>query len=1071
MMDGGPFLRTLTKHREVLVEQVKNTQCVLDNLKTNGFICNEDIEIIQRAATKTDQENMCMTICVSEQVRKILELVQSKGEEASAYFIHILHEAYDAYIDLRPWFDTIQYTPAASVRDLPVINTDPISKYSEKLRNELGRDTRFLTSYSQREETLLDELYMDTQMELFNDKGESLGYLENLDDVLGEQGVFNQQAETIFITGDAGVGKSILLQKLQNLWSKRQLNTRAKFFFKFRCRMFSAFKETDEISVRDLIFKYNCYPDGDPDNEVFGYILRFPETVLFTFDGYDEIQMDFDMDNVPEVVSPEERTHPLLVLMNLLCGKLLKGSRKVLTARTGTEIQSRVVRKKVVLKGFSPDHLRRYMALHFPQQEHKEVVSVRLDANPHLCGLCSIPLFSWIIFKSFKHLQSMYDNYELPDSSITLTNVFLLLSEVFLARVTKRPGLLKRSTQSTAETFRAGLKTLTAFSRLALRGLEKSGFIYSQEDLTSCGLGEEDLQVGFLRPVGHYDACGGAATFEFLHLTLQAFLTAFSLVLDSDMGPDGILKFFAKCAHRKSSRVSCICCLGRSSHARDTDPFQTNEHFQFTNLFLCGLLSKTNSALLEHLVPPLSLRKKRASLKSYLSTSVKTHLRGLPRSPSTDIKGNKVHAMPNFLWMLRCIFETNSDDVARLTAKGISAEYIKLAYCNIYSADCSALNFVLHHHKKSLGVDLDNNNINDYGVQQLIPSFSKMTVVRLSWRDSEWQRVIFSDESRFSLGGDAQRIRVWRHRGQHQDGRSVVTRPEDLVSLHLHPYRTICRNCVRMFKLHGMDYHRTPSGTSTAPYRDVWRVGLANTAARRHTERQTSVLCESAHRQQHGGSVQRTHQAQDHQGSGASRHELDRLWLRLYKNHITDAGAEMVAQIIGECPHLKTVKLGCNRITSVGAKRLAQAIQKSKSIYDVGMWGNSIGDEGAEAFAEALRNHPSLTNLSLSANGISSQGGRSLARALKENSSLHIFWLIQNQISDEAAPELGEALRSNSALTHIMLIDNQLTARGAQQLREGLASNTAIKEVNIKGNQVSEEEEKEFASEKRLRFR
>ncbi|KAI4881934.1 hypothetical protein NFI96_034125 [Prochilodus magdalenae] len=38
--------------------------------------------------------------------------------------------------------------------------------------------------------------------------------------------------------------------------------------------------------------------------------------------------------------------------------------------------------------------------------------------------------------------------------------------------------------------------------------------------------------------------------------------------------------------------------------------------------------------------------------------------------------------------------------------------------------------------------------------------------------DSEWQRVIFSDESRFSLGGDAQRVRVWRHRGQHQDERS-----------------------------------------------------------------------------------------------------------------------------------------------------------------------------------------------------------------------------------------------------------------------------------------------------------
>ncbi|KAI4885988.1 hypothetical protein NFI96_028859 [Prochilodus magdalenae] len=58
---------------------------------------------------------------------------------------------------------------------------------------------------------------------------------------------------------------------------------------------------------------------------------------------------------------------------------------------------------------------------------------------------------------------------------------------------------------------------------------------------------------------------------------------------------------------------------------------------------------------------------------------------------------------------------------------------------------------------------------------------------RLSWSDTEWQRVIFSDESRFSLGGDAQRICVWRHRGQHRDGRFVVTRPEGLVSFHLTP--------------------------------------------------------------------------------------------------------------------------------------------------------------------------------------------------------------------------------------------------------------------------------------------
>lgn len=598
------------------------------------------------------------------------------------------------------------------------------------MRSELGRDSRFLTSYSQKEETLLEDFYTDTQMEILNQQGESLGFLKGLDEVLGDEGVFNQQAETILITGDAGIGKSILLQKLQDLWSNRALNTKVKFFFKFRCRMFRTFKETDEISLEDLIFKHNCYPDEDPDREVFKYILRFPDTVLFTFDGYDELQVDFDLEDVTEVVSPEEKTHPLLLFKNLLNGKMLKGSRKILTARTGTEVQSRVIQKKVFLRGFSPEHLKRYLSHHFPLPDHRDVVLMQLEANPHLCGLCSIPLFSWIIFKSFKHLQSMYEDVELPDSCITLTNVFLLLAEVFLIRIDKGAGLLRRRARCTSETFRSGLKTLSAFGELALLGLEKNTFIFSHEEVLSRELSRYDVQVGFLRPVTHYNACGRSATYEFLHLTLQAFLAAFCLVLDSDVTPDGILRFFSKCEYKSLSRFTCVSCLRAPSSLRDCDPFQTNEHFQFTNLFLCGLLSKSNAVLLEHLVPPGILKKKRLALKFYLSSSVRSHLSGLPRSPSTDVKGNKVHAMPTFLWMLRCIFELHSEGVARLTARGISANYIKLAYCNFSSADCSALNFVLHHHRKCLGVDLDNNNIGDYGVKQLTPSFSRMTVVR-----------------------------------------------------------------------------------------------------------------------------------------------------------------------------------------------------------------------------------------------------------------------------------------------------------------------------------------------------
>ena len=594
----------------------------------------------------------------------------------------------------------------------------------------MSRDTSFIMSYGQQDETRLEELYTDSLMELLKESNDSLGFVESLDQLLGDHGVFNPQGDIIYVMGDAGVGKSILLQKLQNLWSKKQLQTDAIFFFKFRCRMFSIFKETEQISLRDLLFKYNCHPDLDPDHEVFDYILRFPEKVIFTFDGYDEIKENMDLMNVPEVVSPEDKGHPLQLLISLLSGKLLKNSQKMLTARTGLELQSRVIRKKVVLRGFSPTHMKSYINLHFKEQEHRKLVSDQLDASPHLCGLCSTPLFCWILFKSFRHLHTMHDSFHMPDSCITLTDIFLLLSEVFFSRSTSpAPSLLKKSSRCASETFKLGLRPLAAFAKLALQGMERGSFICNRDEIAACGLREEDLPLGFLRPVSDCEASGSPADFEFLHITLQSFLAAFALLLDEQAPADSILKFFTECSTKRepSCLLFNLCITGSSKH-RQKKPFATNEHLQFTNLFLCGLLSKAHTGLMEHLVSPGLLRKKQAVLKSYLSTGVKSHLRGLPHYSVTE--GKKLHVMPNFLWMLRCIFETGSNDIARLTAKGITGNSIKLGYCNVFSGDCTALNFVLQHRQRLLGLDMDNNNIGDYGVKQLRPSFCKMTIVR-----------------------------------------------------------------------------------------------------------------------------------------------------------------------------------------------------------------------------------------------------------------------------------------------------------------------------------------------------
>ncbi|KAI4877885.1 hypothetical protein NFI96_007872 [Prochilodus magdalenae] len=118
---------------------------------------------------------------------------------------------------------------------------------------------------------------------------------------------------------------------------------------------------------------------------------------------------------------------------------------------------------------------------------------------------------------------------------------------------------------------------------------------------------------------------------------------------------------------------------------------------------------------------------------------------------------------------------------------------------------------------------------------------------RLSWSDSEWQRVIFSDESRFSLGGDAQRIRVVEgNRGQppSMDRVCCHTVQKTWCPYTSQHYSTICRElCEAVQACMGWIITVTPVGTL---YRSIPRrlrvLGLANTAARRHTERPRNSL-------------------------------------------------------------------------------------------------------------------------------------------------------------------------------------------------------------------------------------
>lgn len=927
--ESHSYIKLLKTNRELLVTHIRNTQCLVDNLLKSDYFSAEDAEIVGACPTLPDK------------VRKILDLVQSKGEEVSEFFLYVLQQLADAYVDLRPWLSEIGFSPSPLIQSKTVVNTDPVSRYTQKLRHQLGLDSRFILCYAQKEELLLEEMYTDTIMELVGFRNESLGRLGSLACLLDHTtGILNEQGETIFVFGDAGVGKSMLLQRLQGLWATGQLDAGFKFFFHFRCRMFSCFRESDVLCLQDLLFKHYCYPEQDPE-EVFAFLLRFPHTALFTFDGLDELHSDFDLSSVPDTSSPWEPAHPLVLLANLLSGKLLKGASKLLTARTGIEIPRQLLRKKVLLLGFSPSHLRAYARRMFPNRAVQDRLLDQLEANPNLCSLCAVPLFCWIIFRCFQHFHSTFDgSLQLPDCTVTLTDIFLLVTEVHLNR-TQPTSLVQRNMRSQSEAFRAGRDTLHSLGQVAHRGMEKNLFVFGQEELQASEMQEGDLQLGFLRAVPELGLGGDQPSYEFFHLTLQAFFTAFFLVVDDKVGTRGLLRFFQEWAPPgEAAAASCyppflpFQCLGGSGLAGE-DPFKNKDHFHFTNLFLCGLLSKTKQKLLRHLVPGAALRRKRKALWGHLFASLRSYLKNLPRTQTEGF--TQVQAMPTFIWMLRCIYETQSEKVGQLAARGICANYLKLTYCNACPADCSALSFVLHHLRKRLALDLDNNNLNDYGVRELQPCFSHLTIIRLSVNQ-------ITDSGVKVLHEELTKYKIVTFLGLYKN---QIT---DVGARYIASILDECK---------GLMYLKLGENKITSEGGKCLALAVKNSK---------------------------------------SIFEVG-----MWGNRIGDEGAKAFAEALRNHPSLTNLSLAFNGISTEGGKSLAWALQQNTSLRIFWLTKNELDDEAAESLAEMLKVNQTLKHLWLIQNQITAKGVAQLVDALQKNTGIMEICLNGNLIKPEEA--------------------------------------------------------------------
>uniref|UniRef100_A0A8C9S964 Nucleotide-binding oligomerization domain containing 2 n=1 Tax=Scleropages formosus TaxID=113540 RepID=A0A8C9S964_SCLFO len=629
----------------------------------------------------------------SQQARRLLDLVQSKGDCAAKTLLRLLQ----------------QMENSSMSEDGETALPAEVLQYHKKLRSSVLAQSLFLSTYGGTGSLSLDDVYTEGLLEVAQGSGEVPRPL-GLEDIFGQVGTLNEEADTVLLSGEAGSGKSTLLQRIHLVWARGEAFEDRLLLFAFSCRRLSS--EEREASLRELLFLHCCWPDGDQEL-IFRYILDHPHHLLFTFDGLDEFRHSFSDER--RLCCPTQPAPVSTLLFSLLQGSLMQGVCKVVTSRPqamGTPLRL-YIRKEVQLKGFSPEGIS-----HFVQNHHRDPgvsahVLDMLRNNSALFGLCHIPVLCWIVSKCYKELLGSRG-----DRPRTFTDVYLMILQHFFQHRCPQ----QRTLGSSWETSYADVAL--RLGRLALWGLKSARYVFSNMELLRCSMTEDDIGTGFLV---HSEGSPGSdgKHYEFLHVTLQCFFAALFVVLDdNDSEHSAIPELFN--IQKRQVLVSRGClgpCLssycGQEGEPKGHTAKAEKTNLQITATFVSGLLSHRHRGLLLQSCPAAAINKRFREVARALSQGLKKHFRSIPRPVEGEKKS--MHAMPEFVWLIKCIYETQDASMARAAVAKLRVEHLKLTYCNIGPVECSALAYVLQHLRSPVGLQLDYNSVGDVGVEQLLP--------------------------------------------------------------------------------------------------------------------------------------------------------------------------------------------------------------------------------------------------------------------------------------------------------------------------------------------------------------
>ncbi|XP_035280676.1 NACHT, LRR and PYD domains-containing protein 3-like [Anguilla anguilla] len=573
----GSYQRSLRELRVRLVDQLEEHISSLIEQLLLGEIFSRD-----------DREDVLCEPGPRARVRKVLDILDCKGEEAASSFLSMCRHLQEA--GRQP----TQQTQSAGYR-----------KVIQKHKQTLKRRSESMLFYNTRhgEKILFSEHYVNLLLvkghhSLEVKKHEILAFGQqriSLQHQAPEQRVIkpaqlfsdmaaSQPAKKILVTGVAGIGKTVLVQKILCDFGNNQ------GYFNFDFVIHLTFRDLNliskPISLRELVLRKNGYLAKELDN-----IFANDDKLLFVLDGFDEFKHYRGCDVEEFVTEEDEEGEVVQIFASLMQGELLPEASVVLTSRPTavSYIPIGCIDCFALITGFSMAEIRDFFLKYFQEEGLALRMFEVVRANELMLTLCFIPGFCYIVCSILRDSDGFSGR-----SPKTMTDIYTQYLVALLRSHTQNRAGSAHDVSAEEECLEQLSDTVLSLGRLAYQKLLAHETLFYSRTSEVRQLAGNNLVSTFLDKTSIQEPGCNEDVYSFTHFTVQEFFAALYYVLEEHPSPD-ILE----------AEVN----LGREASTGYLDLFRR---------FLSGLLSERNQQLLSRHVRMGTSRKAESYLPRLL---------------------------------------------------------------------------------------------------------------------------------------------------------------------------------------------------------------------------------------------------------------------------------------------------------------------------------------------------------------------------------------------------------------------------------------------------------------------